>query len=373
MSPFRKTLLLAAALLLAPAAARADDRPYYLLPDGTTSAGEPTYTLGVDGRTTLAAAGPAPAARPTVTPAPCPCAGDCECPGGKCPSGCPTAAADPKLTQVKVTAYLGDSAGCGTGTVVACEGGRSLILTNKHVAESPAADYWVTHAGADGKTWQYQCRLTYQSPAYDLAVLETAHELPACVIADAEPEPGAAVRQWGFTNGGPKVERSGRYLGVRGWTEQFGGVQPTAAVGYLPVSGDSGSGVFDPDGRLCAVVHLACTDGRQEGSAVPLRCVTETLTTVTTTMVTVTAAGPRFPRLAARLAARRAARNAPNAMNAPPVQAPANTAPKAAPQFVVPGPAPLQQAAPPGFYVLPAAGGCAGGSCAPPRAFYYRR
>src|SRR5262245_50038591 len=56
---------------------------------------------------------------------------------------------DPARTTVSVHRDLGGGrTQAGTGTVIACEAGKSLILTNAHVADAPDGTYTVTHAGS---------------------------------------------------------------------------------------------------------------------------------------------------------------------------------------------------------------------------------
>jgi hypothetical protein len=161
-------------------------------------------------------------------------------------AGCDCQAAEAACVLVRVEDPEGSA---GSGTVVACEGGRSLVVTNRHVV--PSARYGV-RVECQGKTYP----VAYYAPAAvgDLALLTVEAELPCAELADAEPPAGAEVRQWGraWRGHGRPVPKAGRWSGLgRGRDVNYG----YAAVVESTIpgeSGDSGAGVFH-EGRLVAV------------------------------------------------------------------------------------------------------------------------
>lgn len=160
----------------------------------------------------------------------------------------------------------------GTGTVIAAEFGRSLVLTNAHVLESGTGKLTVTLAGKEyPATFLYGSRVSHTGPSLihvdgpDLALCVVGEELPVAPIAALDPAKGDRVRMWGFGGrlgkDGPKF-RSGK--AVEG--PRF--VDPTDLARMGTISGDSGSGWFNDAGELCAV-HWG-GDG-QTAYAVPVR------------------------------------------------------------------------------------------------------
>ncbi len=206
------------------------------------------------------------------------------------------AAADPSRSTVFIQRDLGGGRGrAGTGTVVACEGGKSLVLTNAHVADDPDGTYTVTHAGrAHPATYVAGSPVRHTSPTSmqidgpDVALLAVEATLPAATIAPEVPRPGDRVRLWGF--GGRSAaqgaaEKAGQTLDAAAY------VEPTFVSDADTTSGDSGSGVFNDAGELVAV-HWG-GDG-QRAHAVPLGTVRAFLRDKS---------GKSFPRLSERMAA----------------------------------------------------------------------
>lgn len=165
----------------------------------------------------------------------------------------------------------------GSGTVIACEGGRSLVLTNAHVV--PTAEGRVTVsaggrayrakylAGSKVTTWDNgdgTGGMEIDGP--DLALLTVEAEFPAAELAETAPGKGAALRQWGFAgrgaSEGPRV-KSGRVT------------DPAGLWGTLDQRpGDSGAGLFDDAGRLVGVSHgRPAAEGEVGVVAVPLGAV----------------------------------------------------------------------------------------------------
>jgi S1-C subfamily serine protease len=143
--------------------------------------------------------------------------------------------------------YTQVGAGMGTGTVIASKGGRSLVLTCRHVVPDPDGTILVK-AGAS----TYGAELLAVDDAADLAVLRVRAELPAVAVADVGPADGADLRQWGYTKGGPMNPKHGP---AREHTNGKVDGKPfdVRVTGIAPDFGDSGSGVFDADGRVVGV------------------------------------------------------------------------------------------------------------------------
>jgi glutaredoxin len=192
----------------------------------------------------------------------------------------PAVAADPQASCVLVR--TGPYA--GSGTVVACEAGRSLVVTNRHVV--PDRSMAVT-VECRGKVYPAVYHAASAGP--DLAVLVVEAELPAVEVADAEPPPGVEVRQWGYTwyGQGRLVPKAGRWVGLSR-ARSRGAV--VVLSGLDNHSGDSGAAVFH-DGKVVAVTWGV------EGHSVSLADLRGFLREK---------AAALFPRLAGRMAARRA-------------------------------------------------------------------
>lgn len=177
----------------------------------------------------------------------------------------------------------------GSGTTIAAENGRSLVLTAAHVVDE---DYPTTVI-AGGKRYAAKriagSKVTYVSPTLisidgpDLALLDVDGELDAAEIAEREPVRGARLRQWGFP-GNRQVARSGFAVG---YNKTYVGVQ-VYETSLDVAQGDSGAGLFDDDNRLVAVVW---------GGAPGAQCCVGTTTIRQFVSVGM---GPRFPRLAAQ-------------------------------------------------------------------------
>lgn len=167
---------------------------------------------------------------------------DCGC-GETC--GCkPCKCAQPPLGTGRV--LFGN--GSGSGSAVAVEGGKTLVVTNRHVCPTKGAAWYGYH-----DKWHKAEVVAVDSRA-DLSLLVVEGELDTVVIADEEPRRGEKIRQWGFPGrteprSAPKV---GTAVGCTGeWCGDDGSFVWKSTIVAEP--GDSGSGVFNSKGELVAV------------------------------------------------------------------------------------------------------------------------
>lgn len=171
---------------------------------------------------------------------------------------------DPAAASVKVVCARPDgSLFGGSGTVIDLEGPAdrrvAVILTNCHVCPDEGAGvvvFWPNGRAA---------RAEWLGVAVDedLCLLAAADQGGAAAPLGPPPAAGAAVTQAGYPGGDGPVRRSGRVVGVHGTyaprhapyaSAPLYEVELRAADGRGTRSGDSGSGVFDAEGRLVAVV-----------------------------------------------------------------------------------------------------------------------
>lgn len=230
----------------------------------------------------------------------------------------------------------------GGGTVIASEDGRSLILTNAHVARDAARPLTVTAAGREYRAaylagsrvydigFDHLGRPVIAIDGPDLAVLQVDAELPAAPVALAAPRVGSRVRQWGYAdrayNAAPNY-KTGTVLGESG-----NDLLTTLQCDH----GDSGAALLDDHGEVVAVCH-----GKPPANQ-PAGQVRQYAVRTGVTVTFVEEKAPRlFGRLRDRIAARRLARElakAPPVRIEPPIQTPKaepKPIPKAAPPVVV--------------------------------------
>lgn len=152
---------------------------------------------------------------------------------------------EPDPSKAAVLVRAGSAA--GSGTCVGTEGGRSFILTNRHVVQagSPLSVEW---SGG-----HLPATLVAVDQRADLALLTVEAVLPVAPVAASAPPAGSPVRQWGrdWRGGGRPVFKSGLSVGFSAGREMGGaGIW----VSTIPsISGDSGCGVFNEAGELVAV------------------------------------------------------------------------------------------------------------------------
>jgi hypothetical protein len=138
----------------------------------------------------------------------------------------------------------GASVASGSGTVVACENGRSLVLTNRHVCPTLGAGKFFELSGK-----RYPAFCCCVDDRADLALLLVDAELPACVVASKCPADGTEVKQYGCSHAGPQKPKQGLIQRFLGW---FRDGRPVTHSGINTEQGDSGCGVF-AGGELVAV------------------------------------------------------------------------------------------------------------------------
>lgn len=152
----------------------------------------------------------------------------------------PLGAADPRPSTVVVAYQKGPAGGEGSGTVVAAEGGRVLVLTNRHVCPDPGTAITVRAGGR-----AYRADWLGADPVADLAALAVTADLPAAELAPDDPPAGTPLRHFGRTTG-PQA----------GWHVDAALMDnvPTGRARLHSASGDSGAGLFGPDDKLVAVM-----------------------------------------------------------------------------------------------------------------------
>ena len=186
----------------------------------------------------------------------------------------PVCAADPQKSAVKVSFVVFEdnasgvseaSCGWGSGTVVHSAGGKSLILTNRHVCPHGSGHPFVL---IDGRS--HRAEWVAADDVADLALVRVPIELPAVELAESEPEDGTTLRQWGFSGRGPMKPKSGPSLGTIQIKDEGGRKLTSLLTGIGVEPADSGAGVFDPDGKLTAVTYAV---GGEKGGTQREHCV----------------------------------------------------------------------------------------------------
>lgn len=201
----------------------------------------------------------------------------------------------------------------GTGVVVACEDGHSLVLTNRHVIEAPSTEGIVVKVGDKLYPAVYQAVHDEQ----DLALITVKATLTVVEIAEVAPAEGETVVLYGYPYNENGLKRKiGKAL------SKFGALRLFSST-LEPVSGDSGGGVFNEKGQLVAVNHSYVAENGIRGAQLGVH-----LDELRAYLKDRAAAV--FPRFAARMAVNKAVKDA--ARNAP-KDAP-RTAPPPAPPVV---------------------------------------
>lgn len=238
-----------------------------------------------------------------------------------CDEGCRPATIDDQWFACQISvAHPGGVTSYGSGTPLASENAKTLVLTNAHVVRDGTRPITVTAKGkayvaryVTGSTVTDTGPNTISVDGPDLCILEVDANLGGVTLADESPAIGARVFQCGFggSQDGKPIVKSGVVS-----------VNPTAKsylASTIPAAqGDSGCGVFNADGQLVGVTW--------GGNTVALA---ETATTVRTFVLKAANKFRLFPRLRDRLEARQARRAAAAALSAIPVIPLSNAPPQA--------------------------------------------
>jgi len=162
----------------------------------------------------------------------------------------------------------------GSGTLVADEGGKTLVLTNAHVVRRSDADKPIT-VTVQGKTYKARyvtgsevtniTKTTININGPDLCLLELPVSLGAVNIAETVPTLGEEVWMWGYAGGAQApVMRTGKI--IKSQTTEID-------TAFVSQPGDSGSGIFNSKGQLVGVVHGRSTsDERSYALPLPIVC-----------------------------------------------------------------------------------------------------
>jgi S1-C subfamily serine protease len=186
----------------------------------------------------------------------------------------PLSAAEPEKSAVKISYVVFENnaegvseatLGWGSGTAVQSSGGKSLILTNRHVCPNASGHPFVLVG-----TKSYPAEWVAADDVADLALVRVPVELPAVELADVEPEEGTTLRQWGFSLRGPLKAKSGPIVGTIRFRKDDGPKVEALLTGIDVEPADSGAGVFGPDGKLVAVAFAA---GRPSDGPLREHCV----------------------------------------------------------------------------------------------------
>ncbi len=153
----------------------------------------------------------------------------------------------------------------GSGTVIACENGKSLILTCGHVVPDQGLKITVTH---NGKTYDAKYLTgskvvekphptipntsTLEIDGLDLALIEVEAVLPVAKLAKAPVKKGDKVKQWGFSGG---VIENGPFY-KEGKVVEESSFWATADAR----PGDSGTAVYNEAGDIVGVCHARSSD-----------------------------------------------------------------------------------------------------------------
>lgn len=190
----------------------------------------------------------------------------------------------PVDSAVHITADRGDVMGYGSGTVIGCKDGKSLILTAAHVCHSASEKFTVTLNKKEYKasyligskvtmkqTKPNEIELEIEGP--DIALLVVDAELPVVTLSKKELKKGDRIHQWGFASG--EISEFGAFY-------KTGFVAVPDAIWSTADSrrGDSGCGLFNDANELVGMVHARpANDDAVGGLAIPLKTVRDFLKT----------------------------------------------------------------------------------------------
>lgn len=161
--------------------------------------------------------------------------------------------------KVQVT-YKDGTNSYGSATVVACDGVRSLVVTNRHVVPDDSGSVRIHFLFES-----HPAEFVAVSATADLCLLRISSPLPCVFIGTRVPDRSESVFYDGHPGGGDRVRKEGVVHGVNGRSPSQGTVWWIESVTR---PGESGSAVFDSRGYMVAVVWG--TDGENLGLTVHL-------------------------------------------------------------------------------------------------------
>jgi hypothetical protein len=182
-----------------------------------------------------------------------------QCPGGQCPvqPGRGIFQPRPRPSQSQdspaVDPVLGASSvmipGWGSGVIVHVGDGKALVITAQHViADNSDFDGKVIVRFIDGRTVSGHV-VEVQDQGDDLAaiLIPADSKTPYIPVAKDAPKPGDVLTQLGYSGAEPG---RGPYQRI-GKVKRYAG--PWMYTTHVIYSGDSGSGVYDGDKKLCGI------------------------------------------------------------------------------------------------------------------------
>ncbi len=152
--------------------------------------------------------------------------------------------ADGKSATVPVAVEGVGIAGSGTGVCIASAGGKSLVITNRHVLK----DVTKCWAIVDGKLVKGTVVFVNDGPD-DLAAMEIEATVDVAVLATADPAIGDSVTHYGRMSGPQK----GKVQGLLGFTTGAGVQVIELLSDTVSIPGDSGAGVFSATDQLVSL------------------------------------------------------------------------------------------------------------------------
>lgn len=158
---------------------------------------------------------------------------------------------------------LGFGGGYGSGVCVWSAGGKSLIVTNRHVCPYADGFCFVRHKGRS-----YAAERVGIDDRADLCLLRVNLTLPVIKLAAAEPNEGDTLQGWGFAEAKIEKEKyAGRALKLDKIDQDGYRFLP---VGWVPVPGCSGGPVVNCAGELVGLVYIRVGNPPSYGGAVRL-------------------------------------------------------------------------------------------------------
>lgn len=150
---------------------------------------------------------------------------------------------DPAWSSYRVWVRSGNGASGGSATGIAA----NLVVTNVHVVGRPGVTVEVLHPL---RGYQWSGQVVAIDPSADVALVHVTPASLDWVEIGSDPQPGQVCSLYGY-GGDSKLKRGvGRYLSADG---SRGDGVPVWDAEVESISGDSGSGLFDDQGRLCSV------------------------------------------------------------------------------------------------------------------------